>query len=163
MARLKGMVGTWTVEERLEPHVGEPAAVRSGEALVAEGPGGLSLETHYRSYGPGSPGREATGILMEVGLLAWDAASLSYRWAVVGDARGGLAVAEGRWEGNELVFLREVPAGGATFRERHRLVDLKPDGFTWIKEVSLNRGPFQRVATITIRRSKEGLSKRFTP
>ncbi len=151
MAKLaKMLVGTWAVDEKFEavPEMGPEAqaGTAKGTDVVKAGPAGNSLIGDFKAS-------SSMGAFTNHGVIWWDAKAGAYR-SVSCDSEnpGGCdAGATGKWEGNDLVFTRNVemmgPKGKMTIEIREVFSELKPASFTFQMDSSIDGGPMKRMMT----------------
>jgi hypothetical protein len=121
MKRLGFYVGNWTYTETYPKSAMAPeGATNTGVYTSKLGPGGNSLLNTFHSKGPVG---EFEGMLV----MTWDLAEQKYKMYVFGDGFPGAIVETGAFEGDKLVFRREIPAGGAKLQIRN-VTWLEPSG-----------------------------------
>jgi hypothetical protein len=144
MARLQAFVGTWKVEEIVEPGVMGPGGKGYGTSRVTQGPGGFSIHISYTSESPKGP---MPGFHGE-GDLLWDAEAKAYKQSWVDNMAPMLAVGTGHWEGDAFVMVSEFTMQGTSVKSVDRFTDISPKGFTLTNEASMNGGPMKKFMTL---------------
>jgi hypothetical protein len=148
MARLKALVGTWHVEETVEPSVMGPGGKGHGVAHTHMGPGGFSFMVDYKSAAGPMKGFHGQGV------VAWDADAKLYRQAWVDSMAPALMTSTGSWQGDTLVMDTECTMMGKPFKSRDTFTGIGPNGFTITSEMSMDGSPMTKVMTLVHKRVK---------
>jgi hypothetical protein len=112
MERLKFYLGEWDYTETYPkspfcPNGGKNTGVYTSKL----GPGGNSLINTFHSQGPVG---DFEGLLV----MTWDAREKAYKEYVFGSGFLGAIVQTGQFEGDDLVYRMEIPAGGGVMKLR---------------------------------------------
>ncbi|MDE3245345.1 MAG: DUF1579 family protein [Acidobacteriota bacterium] len=147
-AKLKGMVGTWNVEETMEASPMGPAGKGRAISRVTLGPGGLSIIIDYRSIGGHMKGYRGHGV------VAWDGEAKAYKQVWADNMAPMLMVSTGKWEGDKLVMDSEGTMMGKPFKAHDTLSGIGTDAFTLVSEMSMDGGPMAKMMTLAHKRAK---------
>ena len=150
MAKLQAFVGTWDVEEVIEPGAMGPGGKGHGVSQITLGPGGFSLHIRYTSTDSKGP---MAGFKGE-GYLLWDGEAKTYRQTWVDSMAPMLALATCHWEGDEFVSVTEGTMMGKPFKSIDRFTKITPKGYVMITEASMDGGPMKTFMTLTHTRKK---------
>ncbi len=147
MQKLGFLVGDWHYTNKFEKSKMMPdGGTSEGTYRATIGPGGHSILTDFEeTTGPmaGSAGHE---------VFTWDAAKSSLvAYAFSSDAPGCFT-RTGAWEKDQLVFTREMDAGGKTVHMRFVYTEARPDAITI--EVYMARGDAPLALAFTTRARK---------
>ena len=107
---LKGLVGEYTLTETHHARPGNPEWSISGTASYRPGPDGMSVIEQYQSNNPKGP-------FTAVAVLWWDASLEAFKHFECETGEPcGVVDDVGRWDGNAVVFTREVERQGRKYR-----------------------------------------------
>ncbi len=147
MLRLSTLIlGTFEV---LEKHHGRPGAAEwqaAGTATYRPGPDGLSVVEDYRSSGPRGP-------FAAVAVLWWDAEARAFRHfeCESGDPCG-LVDDKGAWDGDAIVFTRQMERQGRKILLEERYDFSMPNMIVITSRASVDGAPPMTGMTITYTR-----------
>ncbi len=144
MAKLQPFVGTWKVEEIVEPGVMGPGGKGYGTSRVTMGPGGFSIRISYHSESPKGP---MPGFHGE-GDMLWDGEAKTYKQSWVDSMGPMMVVGTGHWEGDVFLMVTEFNMQGMAVKSVDRFTDISPKGFTITNESSMNGGPMKKFMTL---------------
>jgi hypothetical protein len=147
LQKLSFLIGDWRYTEKYEKSPMMPDGGSSeGIYRATIGPGGHSILTDFdEKTGPmaGAAGHE---------VITWDAAKSSFdAYAFVSDGPGCFTRA-GTWEKDQLVFSREMNAGGKTVRMRFVYTEAKPDAITIEVNIGIGDAPLKLSFTTRAKR-----------
>ena len=148
MAKLKGMVGTWKVEETMETSPMGPGGKGEGTSRVSPGPGGLSILINYQSTSGHMKGYRGHGV------VAWDAEAKAYKQAWTDNMAPMIMLSAGNWEGDKLIMNSEGTMMGKPFKSHDTLSGLGTDTMTMVTEMSMDGSPMAKVMTLVHKRVK---------
>ena len=146
MAKLKLLMGSFSVEERHPAGAMGPAGGGKGVCHTTMGPGGFTLVIDYTA---------TTGVMKGMkghGLLGWDAEVKAYKqfWT---DSNGPMMVQSmGDWDGDRLVMKSEGTMMGKAYKEQDVYSDITAKGFKLDIQMSMGDVPMQSVMTLTYHR-----------
>jgi hypothetical protein len=148
MQKLGFLIGDWHYTNKFEKTKMMPdGGASEGTYRATIGPGGHSILTDFEEEaGPmaGSAGHE---------VITWDTAKSSFdAYAFVSDGPGCFTRA-GTWEKDQLVFSREINAGGKTVRMRFVYTEAKPDAITIEVYMGVADGPLKLSFTTRARKT----------
>ncbi len=151
--RLKGMVGTWNVEESMESSPMGPGGTGHGVSRISSGPGGLSIIIDYRSTGGHMKGYEGHGV------VAWDAEAKAYKQVWTDNMAQMIMVYTGSWEGENLILNFEGTMMGKPFKGHDTLSGIGTDTMTMVSEMSMDGSAMAKVMTLVHKRAKAADAK----
>lgn len=146
--RLKGMVGTWNVEESMESSPMGPGGKGHGVSRISSGPGGLSIIIDYRSTGGHMKGYKGHGV------VAWDAEAKAYKQVWTDNMAQMIMLSTGKWEGDKLLLNAEGTMMGKPFKSQDMLSGIGTDTITMVTEMSMDGSPMEKVMTLVHHRTK---------
>lgn len=152
-AKLKGMVGTWNVEETMEASPMGPAGKGMAVSRVTLGPGGLSIIIDYRSVSGHMKGYRGHGV------VAWDGEAKAYKQVWTDNMVPMIMLSRGGMEGDKLVLNSEGTMMGKPFKAHDTLSGIGTDSFTLVSEMSLDGSPMAKVMTLAHKRAKAADAK----
>ena len=153
MAKIKGMVGTWSVEETMETSPMGPGGKGHGISHVSSGPGGLSILIDYRSIGGHMKGYKGHGA------VAWDAEAKAYKQIWTDNMMAMIMVSTGAWEDDKLVMNSEGTMMGKPFKGRDTMSGFGTDTVTMVSEMSMDGSPMAKAMTLVHKRVKAAEKK----
>jgi hypothetical protein len=158
MLRLsQGLLGTWDVSETYLPGPGLPQGGRGrGGAVIATGPGNLSLILDYRAQGPAGP-------LAGHSVITWSPEEKVYHKYWVESAVAGGLLLTGRWEGASLVFTGRQLQMGRPFTLRFTLSGLSEKGFHILYEMGPEGGRLAPLVEYRFTRAPGGAKRKQEP
>lgn len=151
MRRLSNLiVGTFDVVER---HHGRPNAAEwqaAGTASYRPGPDGLSVVEDYRSTGP-------RGAFSAIAVLWWDPEARAFRHfeCESGDPCG-MVDDKGAWDGEAIVFTRNMDRQGRRIVLEERYDFSRPDTIVITSRASVDGAPPMTGMTITYTKASRG-------
>ncbi len=153
MAKLKGLMGTWNVDETMETSPMGPGGKGHGVGHVTAGPGGLSVLIDYRSIGGHMKGFKGHGV------MAWDADAKMYKQSWTDNMAPTLMMSTGNWDGDKLIMNTEGTLMGKPFKGRDTFSDFTKDGFTLTSDMSMDGSPMAKAMTLVHRHPKPAEAK----
>lgn len=153
MAKIKNMVGTWNVEEILEPSPMGPGGKGRGVSHVTLGPGGLSIIIDYHSTAGPMKGYKGHGV------VAWDAEGKTYKQVWADNMAPMIMVSSGAWDGDKLVMNSEATMMGKPFKGHDTMTGVGTDTMTMESEMSMDGSPMAKVMTLVHKRAKAAEKK----
>ena len=151
--RLKGMVGTWNVEETMEANPMGPAGKGHGVSRITAGPGGLSIIIDYRSVSGHMKGYRGHGV------MAWDAEAKAYKQVWTDNMAQMIMISTGRWEGDNLIMNSGGTMMGKPFKAQDTMSGLGTDTMTMVTEMSMDSSPMAKVMALVHKRIKPSVVK----
>ncbi len=148
MAKIKGLVGNWNVEETMETSPMGPGGKGHGISHVTSGPGGLSILIDYHSTGGHMKGFKGHGA------MAWDVEIKAYKEIWTDNMAPMIMVQTGDWDGGKLVMSSEGTMMGKPFKGRDSFTGLGTDTVTMESEMSMDGSPMAKVMTLVHKRIK---------
>ncbi len=144
------IVGTFDVVEK---HHGRPGASEwqaTGTASYRPGPDGLSVVEDYRSTGP-------RGAFSAVAVLWWDPEACAFRhFECESGEPCGVVDDKGAWDGEAIVFTRQMDRQGRKIVLEERYDFSKPDTIVITSRASIDGAPPMTGMTITYTRASRG-------
>ena len=157
MAKLKTMVGTWNVEETMEPGPMGPGGKGHGTSHVTAGPGGLSIVIDYHSTGGLMKGFKGLGV------VAWEADAKAYKQVWADNMAPMIMVSTGSWDGDKLVMNYEGTMMGKALKGRDTMSGVGTDTVTLVSEMSMDGSPMAKAMTLVHKRAKAPEKKADAP
>ena len=136
MAKMAFLIGEWHYTQKYEKSAMMPEGGEGvGTYRAAIGPGGHSIVTDFE---------ETAGPLAGIGgheVFTWDAEKKAYVGYTFASSGPGAFVRYGSWEGEQLVFTREIVGKKGTVRMRYVYTETKADALTIETSVGIGDGP----------------------
>jgi len=124
MKELRGLIGTWTTEEKFEPSPWMPSGgTATGVNTVRSGPGGFSVLMEQNS-------KSAMGSFRGHGVLTWDPNEKAYKTAWADSMMPGFIVETGHKEGDNIVMTGEMMMMGKKISFKDVISDRTPTSYT---------------------------------
>ena len=152
-AKLKGMVGTWNVQETMETSPMGPGGKGHGVSHVSSGPGGLSILIDYRSTSGHMKGYKGHGV------VAWDGEAKAYKQIWTDNMAPKIMLSTGNWEGGALIMNSEGTMMGKPFKAHDTLAGIGTDTWTLVSEMSIDGSPMAKAMTLVHKRVKAAEKK----
>ncbi len=151
MQRLSNLiVGTFDVVEKHHGRPGAPEWQATGTASYRPGPDGLSVVEDYRSTGP-------RGSFSAVAVLWWDAEARAFRhFECESGEPCGVVDDKGAWDGEAIVFTRQMDRQGRKIVLEERYDFSRPDTIVITSRASVDGAPPMTGMTITYTRASRG-------
>lgn len=146
IAKLKDMVGSFSVAEHHDAGAMGPAGGGKGIAHTVMGPGGYTMLIDYKATTGAMKGMKGHG------LIGWDAEAKTYKqfWT---DSMGPVMVqSTGDWDGDKLVMKSEGTMMGKGYKEQDIYSDITAKGFKLEIQMSFDGSPMASMMTLTYTR-----------
>ena len=147
ISKLAFLLGKWRYSQTYEKSPGMPDGGESnGTYDAVPGPGGQSILTDFTDSG------SAYGNISGHEVFTWEPEPNAYVGYAFASTSPGCFMRTGHWEGETLVFLREMNLPQGQVRMRYVYTDVHPDHLTIQTSVAKGDGPFSLAFTTRARK-----------
>jgi hypothetical protein len=124
MKELRSLIGTWTLEETMEPSPLAPSGgTGTGTNTARSGPGGFTVLMEQRSKG-------TMGNYLGHGVLTWDPNEKAYKSVWADSMTPGFVIETGHKEGDNVVYTWEMMMQGKKIRFKDVVSQPSPTSYT---------------------------------